>query len=151
MLIVMAGLPGSGKSTIAEDLGRVLNCAVLGVDQVEAAMWRAGIGRSEPTHEGAYGVVAALAAEQIGLGHDVVIDAVNGPEEARAHWRQLAARLRAELRFIEDSAAMNRYTGPGWPNASARSRVSRNPPGRAACGGAPHSRRGLTTGSPSTR
>jgi adenylylsulfate kinase-like enzyme len=42
MLIVMAGLPGSGKSVVAEDLGRVLSCAVLGVDQVEAAMWCAG-------------------------------------------------------------------------------------------------------------
>jgi predicted kinase len=43
MLIVIAGLPGSGKSTMATDLGRALNCAVLGVDQAEAAMWRAGV------------------------------------------------------------------------------------------------------------
>ena len=101
MLIVMAGLPGSGKSALAEDLGLALSCAVLGVDQVEAAMWRAGISPSEPTREAAYDAVAALAAEQLRLGHDVVIDAVNGPEEARAHWRELAARQPAELRFIE--------------------------------------------------
>jgi predicted kinase len=101
MLIVLAGLPGAGKSVLAEDLGRARNCAVLGVDQVEAAMWRAGVGRSEPTRPAAYGIVAALAAEQLSLGHDVIIDAVNGPEAARAHWRELAARQPAELRFIE--------------------------------------------------
>lgn len=55
-------------------------------------MWRAGVGRSEPTRPAAYGIVAALAAEQLSLGHDVIIDAVNGPEAARAHWRELAAR-----------------------------------------------------------
>ena len=100
MLIVVAGLPGSGKSTMAVDLGRALNCAVLGVDQAEAAMWRAGVSQSAPTHHAAYLVVAALAAEQLTLGHDVIVDAVNGPEPARAQWRDLAGQMDAELKFI---------------------------------------------------
>ncbi len=96
----MAGLPGAGKSAMAVDLGRALNCAVLGVDQAEAAMWRAGVSQSAPTHHAAYLVVAALAAEQLALGHDVIVDAVNGPEPARAQWRNLAGQLDAELKFI---------------------------------------------------
>jgi predicted kinase len=96
----VAGLPGAGKSTMAVDLGRALSCAVLGVDQAEAAMWRAGVSQSAPTHHAAYLVVAALAAEQLALGHDVVVDAVNGPEPARAQWRDLAGQLGAELKFI---------------------------------------------------
>jgi predicted kinase len=100
MLIVLAGLPGSGKSTLADDLGRALNCAVLGVDQAEAAMWRAGVKYPAPTHHAAYLVVGALAAEQVALGHDVIVDAVNGPEPARAQWRDLAAETGAELRFV---------------------------------------------------
>lgn len=101
MLIAMAGLPASGKSAVAEDLGRALGCAVLSVDPVEAAMWRAGVSRSEPTGLAAYMVVEALAAEQIPLGHDVIVDAVNGVEPAREQWRQLAARLAVDLAFIE--------------------------------------------------
>jgi predicted kinase len=100
MLIVIAGLPGAGKSTLALDLGQALGCAVLGVDQAEAAMWLAGVSRSGPTHHAAYLVVGALAAEQLALGHHVIVDAVNGPEEARAQWRELAAQTEAELRFI---------------------------------------------------
>jgi predicted kinase len=100
MLIVIAGLPGSGKSTLAADLGRALNCAVLGVDQAEAAMWRAGVKPPAHTHHAAYLVAEALAAEQIALGHDVIIDAVNGPEEAREQWRDLARRTGAGLAFI---------------------------------------------------
>jgi predicted kinase len=85
---------------MAVDLGRALNCTVLGVDQAEAAMWRAGVGQSAPTHHAAYLVVGALAADQLALGHDVIVDAVNGPGPARAQWRDLAGRMGAELRFI---------------------------------------------------
>jgi len=97
----MAGLPGSGKSAVAEDLARALDCAVLSVDPVEAAMWRSGVDRDQPTGLAAYVVVEALAAEQIALGHDVVVDAVNAVEPARDQWRQLAERTGALLRFIE--------------------------------------------------
>jgi predicted kinase len=100
MLIVMAGLPCAGKSTLAADLGRALKCAVLRVDEAEAAMWRAGVSPSEPTHHAAYLVVAGLAAEQLAVGHDVIVDAVNGPEMARAQWRDLADQTGADLRFI---------------------------------------------------
>jgi predicted kinase len=71
------------------------------VDPAEAAMWRAGVSKSEPTGLAAYMVVEALAAEQIALGHDVIVDAVNAVEPARAQWRALADRLDVELRFIE--------------------------------------------------
>ncbi|MEV5321784.1 AAA family ATPase [Streptomyces sp. NPDC052687] len=49
MLIVMAGLPAAGKSSVAEGLGRALPAAVVSVDPVEAAMWRAGVDRGQPT------------------------------------------------------------------------------------------------------
>jgi predicted kinase len=101
VLIALAGLPGSGKSAVAGDLSRALHCAVLSVDPAEAAMWRAGVSKSEPTGLAAYMVVEALAAEQIALGHDVIVDAVNAVEPARAQWRALAGRLDVDLRFIE--------------------------------------------------
>ncbi|MGH3302729.1 MAG: AAA family ATPase [Streptosporangiaceae bacterium] len=46
---MIAGLPGSGKSAVADDLARALSCAVLSVDQVAAALWRAGISTTQPT------------------------------------------------------------------------------------------------------
>lgn len=97
----MAGLPGSGKSALAEDLASALGCAVLSVDPVEAAMWRAGVSRDQPTGLAAYVIVEALAAEQLRLGQTVVVDAVNAVEPAREQWRRLAERTRATLRFIE--------------------------------------------------
>lgn len=78
-----------------------LGCAVLSVDPVEAAIWRAGVSRDQPTGLAAYIVVEALAAEQLALGHDVIVDAVNAVEPAREQWRQLAGRTDARLQFVE--------------------------------------------------
>lgn len=68
MLIVMAGLPGSGKGTVAEELAKSLRCACLSVDPIEGAMWRAGVERSQPTGLAAYVVAEDLAREQLLIG-----------------------------------------------------------------------------------
>src|SRR5580704_16496071 len=121
MLIVVAGLPGSGKSTMADDLGRALNCAVLGVDQAEAAMWRAGVSPSAPTHHAAYLVVGSLGAEQLALEHDVIVDAVNGPEPARAQWRALAGDDRIfQDRIARRSPNIEGFPEPTWEGVLRR-------------------------------
>lgn len=101
MLIVMAGLPGSGKSTVAEGIAKALRCALLAVDPIEAALWRAGIERSQPTGLAAYLVAEDLAREQLLVGNDAVVDAVNDVEEARTQWKSLAAAAATPLVFIE--------------------------------------------------
>ena len=99
-LIVVAGLPGSGKSTVAEGLSRSLSVPVFSVDPIEAAMWRGGLARAQ-TGIAAYGVAVALADEHLRLGHSVIVDAVNPVEAPRAAWRDLAAKYRAGLKIIE--------------------------------------------------
>lgn len=73
----------------------------MSVDPIEAAIWRAGVGREQPTGLAAYVVAEELAREQLRIGHDVIIDAVNDVEAARAQWRDLAARLELPLTFVE--------------------------------------------------
>jgi predicted kinase len=101
MLIVMSGLPAAGKSAVADDLGQLLPAAVLSVDPVEVALWKAGIDHGQPTGLAAYIVVEALAGQLLTLGQTVIIDAVNDAREAREQWRGLARRHGVELRFIE--------------------------------------------------
>ncbi|MET7894538.1 AAA family ATPase [Streptomyces mirabilis] len=101
MLIVMAGLPAAGKSSVAEGLGRALPAVVVPVDPVEAAMWRAGVDRAQPTGLAAYLVAEAVADGVLALGQSAVIDAVNAVEAARRQWRALADRHRVSVAFIE--------------------------------------------------
>lgn len=100
-LIAMAGLPGAGKSTVADALARDLRAPVLSVDPIEGAMWAAGIARDQPTGLAAYFVADALARTNLALGLTVIIDAVNAAEPARWMWREMAASVGVPLRFIE--------------------------------------------------
>ncbi len=100
-LIVMCGLPGAGKSTLAEDICRALSVPVLSVDPIEAALLRSGIATDQPVGLAAYVVAEDLAAAQLAVGVTIVVDAVNDVEPARDQWRDLAERFHVPLAFIE--------------------------------------------------
>jgi len=99
-LIVLSGLPGSGKTALAEGLSRALAVPIFSIDPIEAAMWRAGVAKNQ-TGIAAYEVAQALADEHLRLRHSVIVDAVNPVEAPRAAWRNLAAKHRVPLKIIE--------------------------------------------------
>ena len=101
MLVAMAGLPGTGKSAIAEAIGARLLKPVVSVDPIESAILRAGIDADQPTGLAAYLVAETLAETVMHAGHGVIIDAVNAVDPAREQWVSLAARTGQSLRFIE--------------------------------------------------
>jgi predicted kinase len=51
-LIVLSGLPGSGKTILAEGLSRALSVPILSIDAIEAAMWRAGLAKKRNRRRG---------------------------------------------------------------------------------------------------
>ncbi len=99
-LIVMSGLAGTGKSTIAERLAKQLKLPIFSVDPIESAIIKAGITRSFETGVAAYSVAEALASEQLTLGNSVIIDAVNAEEEGKDVWRGLARTHGLELTVL---------------------------------------------------
>src|SRR6185312_10379580 len=98
-----AGLPGSGKSTIAQVLGGRLGASVVSVDPIEAAILKAGIDSDQPTGLAAYLVAETIAELVLTSGHDVIVDAVNAVDPAREQWVGLAQRQGVKLKFIEVS------------------------------------------------
>jgi predicted kinase len=101
MLIAMAGLPGAGKSTIAEVLGSRLSAAVVSVDPIESAILSAGIDSDQPTGLAAYLVAETIAELVLNSSEHVIIDAVNAVDPAREQWIALAHRQGVSVRFIE--------------------------------------------------
>jgi predicted kinase len=100
-LIVMSGLPGSGKSTLSERIAEHLKLPIFSVDPIESAIIKAGIVKSFETGYAAYLVAEILATEQVKLGSSVVIDAVNAEDEAKQVWIDCAGRLNIPLVVIE--------------------------------------------------
>jgi len=101
MLIVTAGLPGAGKSTIAEVVGNRIGAPVVSVDPIESAILSAGINADEPTGLAAYLVAETIAEAVLAGGGSVIVDAVNAVEPARDQWLRLAARQKVTIKFVE--------------------------------------------------
>lgn len=101
MLIAFAGLPGTGKTTIASALASELAATHASVDDTESSMLAAGIDAGQPTGLAAYLVVEQMARRQLVAGRHVVVDAVNDASQARAQWHDLAASTGAALRWVE--------------------------------------------------
>ncbi|MHB1171335.1 MAG: AAA family ATPase [Lacisediminihabitans sp.] len=98
---MMAGLPGAGKSTIAEILGGRLTASVVSVDPLESAILRAGISSDQPTGLAAYLVAETIADLVLASSRHVIVDAVNAVDPAREQWVALAHRQGVTLKFIE--------------------------------------------------
>jgi len=101
LLVVMAGLPGAGKSTIAGALGERLGWPVVSVDPIESAILSAGIDSDQPTGLAAYLVAETIAEQVLSGSGSVIVDAVNAVGAAREEWVRLAERADVPLRFVE--------------------------------------------------
>jgi len=101
LLVVFSGVPGTGKSQLAEHAARRLGASLLSKDIIEAALWRARIGTEQNSGWAAYEVMTALATHELGLGHAVVLDSVAKTESIRTTWREVALRCDAKIVIVE--------------------------------------------------
>jgi hypothetical protein len=126
-LIVFTGLPGTGKSSIAEAVARELGIPVFAKDWLEAALIRCELQPTEgglPLGSAAYELLTTLAERQLQLGQSVTLDSVASTLSIRVEWRNLAQAYQAEWRVIEcvcsDEAAqrdrmeVRQRHIPGW-------------------------------------
>ncbi len=100
MLIVFAGLPGAGKTTIAREIAWRLNATYLRIDTIEQELRAAGTLKSDVTIEG-YAIAYRLAEESLRLGATVVADSVNPVRATRDAWLAVAARAGVKAVEVE--------------------------------------------------
>ena len=90
-VVIFTGLPGTGKSVLAERAARILGCPLLSKDIFEAALWRSGIGPELRSGWVAYELMTSIAEDQLRVGQSVVLDSVATYERIRSGWRDLAS------------------------------------------------------------
>ena len=100
VLVVVGGLPGTGKSTIASCLARRIKGPYLRVDRIEQAIvdWSS---LTHPVGPVGYAVAHQLAAEQLALGLDVVVECVNPVALTRDAWLETGRSSEAVVLEIE--------------------------------------------------
>ena len=88
MLVVLSGLPGVGKTTIARELAAAMGAVHVRIDSIEHALRDAGV---KVEGEG-YRVAYAVAEDNLRVGRIVVADCVNPWPLTRGEWRSVADR-----------------------------------------------------------
>jgi len=100
MLIVFAGLPGVGKTTLARLLAARTGAVYLRIDSIERALANS-ILQIDPAEDAGYQVGYAVAVDNLRLGRLVVADSVNPIELTRTAWRAVAADAGCRVVDIE--------------------------------------------------
>jgi predicted kinase len=131
MLVVVSGLPGVGKTTIARALARATGAVHLRIDSIEQALRNAG---NKVEGEG-YAVAYAVAEDNLRLGRIVIADCVNPWPLTRGEWRAVADRagvVAVDVEIVCLDAAEHRrrvesrqpdiagHRLPAWPDVLSR-------------------------------
>ncbi|GAA2488432.1 AAA family ATPase [Streptomyces longisporus] len=98
MLVVIGGLPATGKTTLARLLAAQTGAVHVRVDTIEQALVRSGLAR-HPVGPAGYVVGYALAEEHLRQGLSVIAESVNPLAVTRDAWRDAA--VRAGVRWAE--------------------------------------------------
>ena len=96
VLVVIGGLPGAGKSTLAAALAARTRSTYLRTDRIEQAVV-AWTSLTHPVGPVGYAVAHTLAEEQLRLGLDVIVECVNPLAVTRDAWPGTATGAGAAL------------------------------------------------------
>ena len=98
VLYIFSGLPGSGKSTLSQQVAQRLNAVYLRIDTIEQGLRESF--SADIQGEG-YALSYRVAADNLCLGMSVVCDSCNPIELTRRAWERVAIEAQADYVNIE--------------------------------------------------
>lgn len=141
-LIVVCGLPGTGKSTLADAIGGELRIPVFAGDWLLGSLTPFGGYQRDRLMESGTELLTTLAFRQLRAGQSAILDFPGEDEAIRDRWRTLAGAAGAEFlvllcicsdRKVHRARLERRERGiPGWHEggdwANVERRLARFPP-----------------------
>ena len=133
MLIVLGGLPGVGKTSIARVFSKAALAVHVRIDSIEQAIRESGV-TVVSLDDAGYRAAYAVAEDNLRLGHIVVADSVNPVPITRVAWLDVARRagtrvIEVEIRCSDQAEHRRRVEGrltdaeqwgPAWPEVLDR-------------------------------
>ena len=134
-LIVFSGLPGTGKSTLAEAAGRQLRVPVFAADWLLGSLTPFGGYHLDELLKTGAELLTTLAFRQLELGQSAILDFPAEDLASRTRWRSLADAAGAEFRVVVCACSDRELHGarlerrergiPGWHEGGNWANVER--------------------------
>lgn len=99
-LIAFSGVPGTGKSTLADALGRELRIPVLSADWLMGALTPFGGYHLDQIGAAGVEMVTTLAFRQLRLGQSAILDSPGEGLASRTRWQTLAEAAGAQFKVV---------------------------------------------------
>jgi predicted kinase len=147
LLVVLAGRPGTGKTTLAKRLMMELHGAYIRLDAIVLPVLGAALTDDESrAAQTGYEIAREVARENLELGVPVIVDGLHATHARRQEWLEVAASTGAQLEYLETYLSDERehrrrveertsgesgYLGPSW----ARIQTMAYEPWDEACSG----------------
>ncbi|MER5527222.1 AAA family ATPase [Streptomyces sp. NPDC002677] len=100
MLIVIGGLPGTGKTTLARLMAARIGAVHLRIDTIEQAIVRSGLAQ-HPVGPAGYVIGYALAEEHLRQGLTVIAESVNPLTVTRDSWQSVGTQAAVPVVEVE--------------------------------------------------
>lgn len=97
-IIVIGGLPCSGKTTLGKELSTLLNLPVISKDELEAAIVRKGLASNKSMNGVGYEVMASIAKAHVESGSSVIFDFIASKNRVIECWPSL---LNLNVKYVE--------------------------------------------------
>jgi predicted kinase len=101
VLVIFGGLPGVGKTTIAQELGRQIGAMHVRIDSIEQAIRDCTPIVPPPLDEAGYRVGYTIARDNLRIGRTVVADSVNPLLITRDAWLSVGQSAQVDTIEIE--------------------------------------------------
>jgi DNA polymerase III delta prime subunit len=101
VLVIFGGLPGVGKTTIAQELARQIGAMHVRIDSIEQAIRDCTAVVPRPLDEAGYRVGYAIAQDNLRIGRAVVADSVNPLVITRDAWLKVGQNAQVDTIEIE--------------------------------------------------
>lgn len=97
-IIIIGGVSGTGKSTLAKELSKALSIPAFSKDELEAAVSRKGLCNNKDTKNVGYEILFTLVKNQIENNNSAIIDFIASKQRVKELWPGL---LSSNFKYIE--------------------------------------------------
>ena len=97
-IIIVGGIPGTGKTTLATEISRRLGIAYFNKDLLESTLISNDICSIKELNGVGYALMERIALSELKLGHSVILDCVASYTRVNEHWTSFKAK---DIRYIE--------------------------------------------------